>query len=181
MRFLGKIRVVSLLLLCSLFLSSCTYYSQTDRAEEDFRDGLYKRSFARLWWPATLGNARAQYLLAYQYYYGIGVVKDQDIARIWFRRSARKNYIPAVLAYRGLTNPRYPQYVPFQESPGEDFRSSKIYGNPINKKRKFGYNYLEDFNYKGEHYSDGISPDANNTKKKRKKRTSITNDKRRNS
>lgn len=130
-----KMLVLSTLLVCSLFLSSCTNCSLTLSAEHDFRHCFYKRAFEKLWWSATLGHARAQYMLGYLYYYGLGTVRDQDIGRIWIRRSADKNFIPAVLAYRAITNPRYPQYVPFQTNAGGYYYSNKR-SDPIERIRK---------------------------------------------
>jgi hypothetical protein len=127
--------ILSTLLVCSLFLSSCTNSALTRSAEIDYWHCFYARAYAKLWWPATLGNARAQYMLGYLYYYGLGTARDQDIGRMWIRRSADKNYIPAVLAYRKLTNPRYPQYVPFQGHPGGPFHSNK-HSDPADKTRK---------------------------------------------
>lgn len=131
-----KMLVLSTLLVCSLFLSSCTNYSLTLSAENDFRHCNFARAFAKLWWPATNGNARAQYMLGYLYYYGYGTVRDQDIGRTWIRRSANKNYLPAIIAYRQITNLRYEQYVPFQGHPGGQFHSNKIMNHNINRTRK---------------------------------------------
>ena len=130
-----KIVILSTLLGCSLFLSSCTNYSLTHSAENDYRHHYYARAFSKLYWPATLGYARAQYMYGYLYYYGYGTMRDQDVGREWIRRSAEKNYYPAIWAYRQITTPRYEQYIPFQAHHAEPFHSNKRTSTLGDKKR----------------------------------------------
>lgn len=131
-----KIMFISAFLACTLLLSSCTNLSQTVSAEYDFRHHYYARAFAKLWWPAHNGNTRAMYALGYMYYYGLGTARDQDLARIWFKRSAKLEYAPSVKAYQLITNPRVEQYVPFQENGARPIYRYKRFYAPVDRSRK---------------------------------------------
>ncbi len=112
MFFRKKMLVLISALGCCLLLTSCATSSSMSVAEQDFRHHRYAAAFEHLWWPAHHCNPRAQYALGYMYYYGYGTVLDQDLARIWFKRSADAGYCPAIKAYAKITNPEFPQYVP---------------------------------------------------------------------
>ncbi len=56
----------------------------------------------------------AQYALGYMYYYGLGIAKDQDIARSWITKAAKQNYWPAMEALSSIKKVRAIQYVPFE-------------------------------------------------------------------
>lgn len=113
-----KLVLILSLLAVSLLLTSCvsTTGSELTSAEYDFKHHYYARSFKKLWYPAHNGSPRAQYALGYLYFYGLGTVLDQDLARIWFKRSAHSHYPPAVEAYRQITNTEYPQTVPMHSA-----------------------------------------------------------------
>ena len=106
-------KTLVLLLCLSLLLISCSSTNQSPVADAR-KDNLvhdYSRSFGKTMKLAVAGNAEAQYALGYMYYYGLGVAKDQDIARVWIIRAANQSYSPAILAMRKIYKPRgYPYY-----------------------------------------------------------------------
>lgn len=125
-----KVAILSAWFACSLLLSSCSTPYLTVSAENDFRHGYYARAFEKLWMPAHSGNPRAQYALGYLYYYGLGIVRDEDLARVWFRHAAECHYPPAVVAYKRLTNPEYTQYVDIQTPIRKpSYKTFKFYGD----------------------------------------------------
>lgn len=124
-----KIAILAVWLSCSVLLSACSTPYRTISAEKDFRQGYYSRAFEKLWMPAHGGNPRAQYALGYLYYYGLGTVRDEDLARAWFRHAAECHYAPAVIAYKRLTNPEYSQYVAIQtRASNRNVKTYKFYG-----------------------------------------------------
>ncbi len=130
MLFLRKIAILSTMIAGSLLLASCSTPYRTISAEKDFRQGYYARAFEKLWMPAHSGNPRAQYALGYLYYYGLGTVRDEDLARAWFRHAAECHYPPAVIAYKRLTNPEYTQYVDVQTPVSKALpKTYKFYGD----------------------------------------------------
>lgn len=130
MLYQRKIVIISAWIACSLLLSSCSTPYLTVSAENDFKHGYYARAFEKLWMPAHSGNPRAQYALGYLYYYGLGTVRDQDLARVWFRHAAECHYPPAVVAYKRLTNPEYTQYVAVQtRASNSTVKTYKFYGD----------------------------------------------------
>jgi hypothetical protein len=118
----------ALLLACSLLLSSCSTPLLTV--------SYYARAFEKLWMPAHSGNPRAQYALGYLYYYGLGTVRDEDFARLWFKRAADCHYPPAVEAYRRMTDVQFEQYVPMQSKTGKKTYSYKRFYGDNEKTRK---------------------------------------------
>lgn len=130
MLLLRKIAILSTMIAGSLLLASCSTPYRTISAEKDFRQGYYARAFEKLWMPAHSGNPRAQYALGYLYYYGLGTVRDEDLARAWFRHAAECHYPPAVIAYKRLTNPEYKQYVDIQTPVSKAIpKTYKFYGD----------------------------------------------------
>lgn len=125
-----KVAILAVWLSCCVLLSACSTPYRTISAERDFRQGHYTRAFEKLWMPAHSGNPRAQYALGYLYYYGLGTVRDEDLARAWFRHAAECHYAPAVIAYQRLTNPEYTQYVAVQTSASnQKVKTFKFYGD----------------------------------------------------
>ncbi len=130
MLFQRKVATLTAWFACSLLLSSCSTPYLTVSAENDFKHGYYARAFEKLWMPAHSGVPRAQYALGYIYYYGLGTVRDEDLARAWFRRAAECHYPPAVIAYKRLTNPEYKQYVAIQTPVDKpSLKKYKFYGD----------------------------------------------------
>lgn len=130
MIFRRKITVFLSALVCCLLLSSCGHsnYSVTSSAECDFRQGNYALAFEKLWWPAHRCDPRAQYAIGYMYYYGLGTILDQDLARIWFRRSADAGFPAAIRAYARIVNPQFQPRVNFNTPATKPLRQSKLFG-----------------------------------------------------
>ncbi len=63
---------------------------------------------------AQAGDPAAEYTLGYQYYYGIGVSRDEEAAREWIAKSASQGYKRAKEAMRLIINNR--RYKPDQPS-----------------------------------------------------------------
>ncbi len=61
----------------------------------------YKSALSEITELANRGNARAQFLLASAYLFGLGVNEDTRVAAEWFNRSAKQDYLKAgvVLGY----------------------------------------------------------------------------------
>ena len=53
--------------------------------------------------------------MGYMYYYGLGTDKDQDLGRSLIRRAAAKQYPPAIVALKLITQRRHNQYVPLEK------------------------------------------------------------------
>ncbi len=131
MIFRRKITVLLSALVCCLLLSSCGHsnHSVTATAEYDFRHGNYALAFEKLWWPAHRCDPRAQYAIGYMYYYGLGTILDQDLARIWFRRSADAGFPAAVRAYARIMNPEFQPTVNFTTPVTKPLRQTTLFGS----------------------------------------------------
>lgn len=103
-------------LFCFGLLASCatTKPIAPSPVKESYARHNYARTFQTLLPAAKSGNAESQYALGYMYYYGLGIAKDQDIARVWIEKSAKQNYAPAIEAYKEITRARDHQYTPLQ-------------------------------------------------------------------
>ncbi len=110
--------------LSALLLSSCmTYRNSYVKAENEFAVGHYMHAYDRLERLARHGDTRAQYAVGYMNYYGIGISKDRDLARSWFKRSAKKGYVPSQQALHILTADAYnnPPPIKMHEYQEEEF------------------------------------------------------------
>jgi len=109
--FIRYKNVTALLILVTLLLGSCTSSKPPiSEARKNYLAHDYSRAFNETLKLATHGNAEAQYALGYMYYYGLGVARDQDIARVWIYRSANQQYRPAILAMKKIYAVRGNQY-----------------------------------------------------------------------
>ena len=68
------------------------------QAEQYFGTQNYSQALPLLRHLSKRKNSDAQYALAYMYYYGIGVSRDESTALNWMRLSAAKNNPRAILA-----------------------------------------------------------------------------------
>ncbi len=108
----GRALGIIVLIVMSLALQSCANSASVAKAEREFAQRNYHAAIQKLWRPAIMGNAQAQYALGYMHYYGLGTAKDVDMGRSWIRRSASKGYPPAVEALRQITKQNAPQNLP---------------------------------------------------------------------
>lgn len=98
-------------LLFPIFLSSCAVHKVhkanqplLTEAKQSFYGGDYQRAAKDLDALAKAGDPEAQYALGYMYYYGMGVKKDDMVARRLIRLSAEKGNIEAIKALRILVD-----------------------------------------------------------------------------
>lgn len=71
-----------------------------EKAKYDFDNQNYDQSRQNLETLAKKNNKEAQYALGYQYYYGLGVEKNNALAQDYIRQSADQGYKPAIRALR---------------------------------------------------------------------------------
>jgi TPR repeat protein len=115
MIYMSLLKNISVLLIFGLvlLLSACAVGKISNAAaKRDYVEQDYARAFNALLLPAAHDNPEAQYALGYMYYYGLGIAKDQDIARIWIKKSADHHYLPALQAMVVITQVRHEQYIP---------------------------------------------------------------------
>lgn len=96
-------RALMLSLIALLFCTACsTRHSQLTLAERDYANKNYARAYDKLLILASHGDATAQYAVGYMSYYGMGTAKDENMARIWIRRSADHGNPDAIAALKQL-------------------------------------------------------------------------------
>lgn len=89
-------RITSYLLIC-LFITACGASKfMLDRGKQSYEVQNYRQAFIRLKPVAQSGNAKAQYAIAYMYYYGQGVVENRPFAIKWMRKAAEQGNIDAI-------------------------------------------------------------------------------------
>jgi TPR repeat protein len=96
-----KQRTQYLSLLLSLGLSACASQPGNNtmmQAQQSFKQQNYSASFQSMMPLASKGDAKAQYIVGYQYYYGLGIGKDEQMAMYWFRKAAQQNQKQAIQA-----------------------------------------------------------------------------------
>jgi TPR repeat protein len=104
---------VMLIAVCCFLLTACAIGKiSNSAAKQDYVEHDYSRAFNALLLPAMHDDPEAQYALGYMYYYGLGIAKDQDIARTWIKKSADHHYLPALQAMVVITQVRHEQYIP---------------------------------------------------------------------
>jgi TPR repeat protein len=116
MFMLKNISVLFILGLLFLLTACAAGNISNSAAKRDYIEQDYARAFNALLRPAAHDNAEAQYALGYMYYYGLGIAKDQDIGRIWIKKSADHNYLPALQAMVVISQVRHEQYIPLARS-----------------------------------------------------------------
>ena len=87
----------------AILLTACTTHSTSDinpliDVKTSFSVGNYELASEQLLPLANEGNSEAEYSLGYLFYYGLGVEQDKELAREWFRRSAKQQNMKAVAA-----------------------------------------------------------------------------------
>tara|TARA_B100001250_G_scaffold342835_1_gene311269 strand:+ start:32 stop:502 length:471 start_codon:yes stop_codon:yes gene_type:complete len=82
-----------LLVAVLLFLSSAC--SQSSNPKHYFDKGQYKKAFS-LWMPlAKSGDSVSQNYLGIQYYLGLGVERNLELAKKWYEKSATQGFADA--------------------------------------------------------------------------------------
>lgn len=70
---------------------SVNYVQQNENLCEKYRFlNAYQCSFDHVQWAARSGDPNAQYVLGYLYYYGIGVLPNDELALKWITESAQQ-------------------------------------------------------------------------------------------
>jgi TPR repeat protein len=95
-KLVGKISALTLSLL--LFSGCASQTTQIQDGKHAFQYHHYKEAFNTLLPLAKQGNAEAQYTVGYLYYYGKGVVEDQEKAQYWINKSAQQGNPLAIRA-----------------------------------------------------------------------------------
>jgi len=80
-------------------LSDAEIFAQ---AQALYRKAEYQEALKLVGPLAQRGEARAQYVAGYMYFYGQGVQRNERIAYAWIGNSARQGYPPAVEAVRAI-------------------------------------------------------------------------------
>lgn len=76
-------------LIFTLFLlTSCSSSDAYHRGNAAYERGDYKTSYREYLYAAKSGWADAQYAVGYQYFYGLGVERNQNETVKWFERAA---------------------------------------------------------------------------------------------
>ena len=65
---------------------------------------------------ASRGHRTSQYQLALMFHYGLGVRQNEALARIWFRRAAKKGHIKAQSILYRFYSVKKPEYFPTQRT-----------------------------------------------------------------
>ncbi len=102
-----------------------------EKAKYDFDQKDYDASLKNLKLLAEKNNKEAMYALGYQYYYGLGVDKNNVIAQDYIRKSADLGYKPAIRALRQfmiakstfVVDTKKPSYLAFKDN-GADLSNS---------------------------------------------------------
>jgi TPR repeat protein len=71
---------------------------QLQEGKQAFQYQHYDKSFKLLLPLAEKGNAEAQYAVGYSYYYGKGVLEDQEKGQYWINKAAQQGYPLAIRA-----------------------------------------------------------------------------------
>jgi TPR repeat protein len=92
-----------LILFVSVLLLGCNQTrSRTHLAAQKFYSGAYHSAFRDALIAARAGDAQSQYALGYMYYYGKGVIADDQHATYWFRKAAKQGHRDAKRALQLL-------------------------------------------------------------------------------
>ena len=88
-----------------LALASCASTTNKDKtpfgaAKTSYEQAHYEDAFAKIQGPAKAGNADAEYVLGYMYYYGKGTTINQDLGKQWILKSAQAGNKKAQQAYQ---------------------------------------------------------------------------------
>lgn len=87
------------ILIAILGLAACSISQQQLHAgQQQYENGHYRQSVGHIVNAAVRGNAQAQYVLGYMYYYGQGLPHDPDAAQYWIQKSAKQGYPQATMA-----------------------------------------------------------------------------------
>ena len=85
------------LLLISL-LNGCQHLTDAQQlavAKKNYQQENYVQAFQQALFLAKKDNAEAQYVTGYCYYYGLGVLENQQQAQYWFKQSAQAGNLKA--------------------------------------------------------------------------------------
>ena len=91
---------ILLFAMMTVLLASCNTPAMQayQRGNADYAQGKYKSALTNYLYAANEHVPEAQYAVAYQYYYGIGITRDQSKAIVWLKRAA----VNSVKARRAL-------------------------------------------------------------------------------
>jgi len=79
------------IILLSLVMTGCKNVSPgINTAEKYYLEHNYTKAYEKLLPLAYDNDPEAQYALGYIYFYGLGVAKDEDLARYWIEASAKQ-------------------------------------------------------------------------------------------
>lgn len=98
-------------LLCIMLLSGCastpqqdaeavntSHRTMFDEARQAYRNHDYSKTIALLNVLASQDDINAQYALGYMYYYGFGVIRDENVALEWIKKAAARGHAGAITA-----------------------------------------------------------------------------------
>lgn len=88
--------IFSLCFMCT----GCIKHLDLIEGIQAFRLQNYRDAFVRLLPEAKRGQADAQYAVGFMYYYGQGVVEDQEKALFWIRLAACQGQSEAIAALK---------------------------------------------------------------------------------
>ena len=89
-------------------LVACSISEQQLRTgQHQYEEGHYRQSVGHIVDAAVRGNAHAQYVLGYMYYYGQGVPRDIQAAQYWIQQSAKRGYPQATMALYMFREAKY--------------------------------------------------------------------------
>lgn len=70
----------------------------------NFQQGQYRLAIPQFKKLALTGDLQSQYTLGYMYFYGLGIGRDEDLARYWIHRTAVRNFPAGRKAYLLITD-----------------------------------------------------------------------------
>jgi|GEM_PF-3369837 len=74
-----------------------------EKGKEAFKLGNYEEAYQQLAPLAQQGVPEAQYALGYMAYYGLGMGKNENMARVWMEKAASGEYTPAQEALKNFS------------------------------------------------------------------------------
>ena len=96
-----KLSKTIIVILSSLIIAACSSGKTHDpflSIQNSYNAGNYQEVIKRLRPLAENNNPRAQYMLGYMYYNGLGTLQDEELARVWIERAATQGDSQAINA-----------------------------------------------------------------------------------
>lgn len=147
----------ALFVISLMFILSCCATSQIptlSSAKMRYDHGDYVHAYEELVDLAKLGDVESQYAVGYMKYYGLGTSRDENEARGWIRRAARRGHPDATAALLMLSEDSFDPRVdplPDRQFNHTNQRTAKRYLSQRNAQKRSSLAWLRQQNPK--HYT----------------------------